>query len=342
MTEKEQIQNESVDVLEELREKPQIYDPKNVPEYNISAASRIGVNEQAKLGGLVDEYLKQVNADDMEGKADYLLDLKKKMSNMPSMDDGFFDKIFRKMSIMRKIENLNDKYVSLDTLSTNIAVNINQRIDDLKTAQIQFTAIQKNNDDYLISIDKVIDGLKVEIEKVKNDGVPNNYPQKMNYLNVLTKRQADLMTSREIISQQIPQIQASMLANIHLQDSLRNSINLTVPILKQQLAISINNLRQRYAAETQKQLNQATEEAVKNNVEQLEETLKVSQEASTASMVSPETLRQTHAKIDSIIDDYLSKQQDTSTKQQQLVKELEKIQKEGNYKKLDFDQEKLK
>ena len=116
-------------------------------------------------------------------------------------------------------------------------------------------------------------------------------------LNEMEKRIYDLKLSREISLQTLPQIRLLQSNDKILANKIQSSILTTIPIWKNQIALSISLNKQKTALELQKKVSETTEDMLKKNAELLKmNSIEIAKE-SERGIISIETLRETHTKL---------------------------------------------
>lgn len=149
-------------------------------------------------------------------------------------------------------------------------------------------------------------------------------------LNEMEKRIHDLRLSREIALQTLPQIRLLQSNDKILANKIQSSILTTIPIWKNQIALSISLNKQKTALELQKKVSETTEDMLKKNAELLKmNSIEIAKE-SERGVISIETLRETHTKLIETISESMKIYEEG--KQKRLAVEQELLQLENTQK----------
>lgn len=146
-------------------------------------------------------------------------------------------------------------------------------------------------------------------------------------LNEMEKRIHDLKLSREIALQTLPQIRLLQSNDKILANKIQSSILTTIPIWKNQIALTISLNKQKTALELQKKVSDTTEDMLKKNADLLKmNSIEIAKE-SERGVISIETLRETHTKLIETIDESMKIYEDGRKKRGEVEKELIELEK---------------
>jgi uncharacterized protein YaaN involved in tellurite resistance len=141
-------------------------------------------------------------------------------------------------------------------------------------------------------------------------------------LSEVEKRIHDLKLSREIAIQTMPQIRIIQGNDKILANKIQASVLTTIPIWKNQIALTISLNKQKTALELQKKVTETTEDLLKQNAELLKmNSIEIAKE-SERGVISIETLRETHKKLLETIEESMKIYADGRQKRQSVEKEL--------------------
>lgn len=119
----------------------------------------------------------------------------------------------------------------------------------------------------------------------------------------LEKRVYDLALSRQLAIQTAPQLRMMQHSAAELAEKLQSSVLLTIPLWKQQMAVSIELYRQKKAADTQKKVSDTTNEMLRRNAELLQQGQIAIARESERGIIDIETLRHTQNSLISTIEE---------------------------------------
>jgi uncharacterized protein YaaN involved in tellurite resistance len=140
------------------------------------------------------------------------------------------------------------------------------------------------------------------------------------------RRLHDLKLTRMIAIQSAPQIRLIQGNDQSLVEKIQTSINNTVPLWKNQIAIAVSLYRQQQALALQSEVTDASNELLSRNAEMLKTgSAKVAREAERG-MVDIETLRKTNEDLIATIEETLRIQEEGRTARLQAEGELLKMQ----------------
>ncbi|MFZ5969048.1 MAG: toxic anion resistance protein [Bacillota bacterium] len=160
-------------------------------------------------------------------------------------------------------------------------------------------------------------------------------------LNEIEKRIFDLKLSREIAIQTLPQIRLVQNNDKILASKIQSSILTTIPIWKNQIALTISLNKQKTALELQKKVSDTTEDLLKQNAELLKmNSIEIARE-SERGIVSMETLRETHTKLLETIEESMKIYQEGHQKRITIEKELTQLEASQKQKLLAYRSERI-
>lgn len=145
-------------------------------------------------------------------------------------------------------------------------------------------------------------------------------------LNEMEKRIHDLKLSREIAIQTLPQIRIIQGNDKVLANKIQASILTTIPIWKNQIALTISLNKQKTALEIQKRVTDTTENLLRQNAELLKtNSIEIAKE-SERGVISLETLKETHRKLIETIEESVKIYQEGKQKRSEVEKELVQLE----------------
>ncbi len=340
----EQNQNQfvpTVDISKFNNQEMQIVE-KAKDEINISDSNSLmyfGSNVQGKIAEFADGILEGVKTKDTQHVGSNLTSLlvtikgvdldnltKKKPSKIP-----FFDK-FKKSAQGAKIglqsisDTVDNIVVGLDKSRQELIRDVNV-LDALYNKNLEYLHdlelyVAAGEQKYKEIVETTLINLKNKAEQTQDMLDIQKYNDFAQMLTEIEKRIYDLKLSKEIALQTLPQIRLMQNNDKVLANKIQSSILTTIPIWKNQIALSISLQKQQAALEVQKKVTETTEDMLKKNAEMLKtNTLEIARE-SERGVVSIETLRETHNKLLETIDESMKIYEEGRVNRQNVEKEL--------------------
>lgn len=253
--------------------------------------------------------------------------------------------IKRKIPFLRKISNNISGYkikleevtetidrivVSLDKGKKELIRDINildslydKNLEYLKELEMHIAAGELKLDELRKT---VLAELKNKAEQTKDMLDIQKYNDFAQMLNEMEKRIHDLKLSREIAIQTLPQIRIIQGNDKVLANKIQASILTTIPIWKNQIALTISLNKQKTALEIQKKVTDTTENLLRQNAELLKtNTIEIAKE-SERGVISLETLKETHKKLIETIEESMKIYQEGKQKRNAVEKELTQLE----------------
>lgn len=255
------------------------------------------------------------------------------------------DGLRRKIPFLRKISNNISSYkVKLDEVTETID-KIVVSLDKAKAELIRdiniLDSLYDKNLEYLNELEMYITAGELKLDELKKTVLVelNNRAeqtkdmldiQKYNdfaqMLNEMEKRIHDLKLSREIAIQTLPQIRIIQGNDKVLANKIQASILTTIPIWKNQIALTISLNKQKTALEIQKRVTDTTENLLRQNAELLKtNSIEIAKE-SERGVISLETLKETHRKLIETIEESVKIYQEGKQKRSEVEKELVQLE----------------
>jgi uncharacterized protein YaaN involved in tellurite resistance len=144
----------------------------------------------------------------------------------------------------------------------------------------------------------------------------------------LERRVHDLKLSAMISLQSAPQIRLVQNSNQALVEKLQSSVLTTIPLWKSQVVIAIALFNQNKGLVLQRNVSEATNKMLKENMERLGQGAREAARESERGIVEVETLRTVNRQLIDTIEDTLRIHEDGRAKRQQAEAELEQLQEE--------------
>lgn len=168
--------------------------------------------------------------------------------------------------------------------------------------------------------------LKEEAEKTGDTMLAQQVRDFAERVNRFERRIHDLEISRTVTVQTAPQIRLMQSNNQTLAEKIQTSVLTTIPIWKSQMVLALSLHGQRGAAALQRKVADTTNELLRKNAAMLEEaTISTAREAERP-VVDMETLRETHKRLISSIEETLRISQEGSDKRRAAEQELQEME----------------
>lgn len=227
-------------------------------------------------------------------------------------------------------ETIDKIVISLDTAKKELIRDINvldslygKNLEYLKDLQMYIAAGELKLNELKKTL---LVQLKNKAEQTKDMLDIQKYNDFAQMLNEMEKRIHDLRLSREIAIQTLPQIRIIQGNDKVLANKIQASILTTIPIWKNQIALTISLNKQKTALEIQKKVTDTTEDLLKQNAQLLKtNSIEIARE-SERGVISIETLKETHTKLIETIEESMKIYQEGKQKRTEVEKELVQLE----------------
>lgn len=308
---------------------------------NSNDVSNFGADIQSSIAKFADGLLEGVKTKDTGAVGQNLttllttikgIDLEKLQEKQSVMSKIPFFKFFATSVTNAKIklENVTDTVdkivVALDTARKELTRDVNV-LDVLYNKNLEYLhnlelCIAAGELKYNELSETVLIDLKNKAEQSQDMLDIQRYNDFSQMLSEVEKRIHDLKLSREIAIQTMPQIRIIQGNDKILANKIQASVLTTIPIWKNQIALTISLQKQKTALDLQKKVTETTEDLLKQNAELLKmNSIEIAKE-SERGVVSIETLRVTHTKLLETIEESMKIYADGRQKRQTVEKEL--------------------
>lgn len=316
---------------------------KSIDITNNTSLMKFGAESQNKIAGFSENILKSTMTKDSGEVGNLLIDLSGKLKGFDASLEGkggFFG-LFQ--SARKKIENIKNKYSSLDKVIQNVEKQLvthkNQMLKDID----MFDKLYKENWEHYKEVCLYIIAGERKLEELKTNDLPKLQEKAQqtgeqmdvqavndmqSAINRFEKRLYDLKITKTIAVQTAPQIRLIQNNDMQLADKIESSIFTAIPLWKSQfvIALGLNNAQQ--ALEAQKAVSDVTNEMLRKNSEMLKQgTIDIAKE-SERSVVDVETLVEVNNNLISTIDNVIEIQKQGQEKRNQGQQELVRLEDE--------------
>lgn len=327
---KQGFSSDEIKQINEFAEKINLHDSNLIVTY--------GAGTQKKMSDFSDETLKQVRNKDLDEVGELLSGLMADLKHQPEEKKGIkglFNKGANKLDSMRayygKVEN------SIDSVCESLEAHQQTLLKDIAIND----KLYENNKLYFKELTMYIAAGKVALKKATDEELPNlkakaeesglaeDAQEVKDFSSMCArfeKKLHDLDLTRTICLQNAPQIRLTQSNAIVLSDKIQTTLLNTIPMWKNQLAITMSLAHNKEAVKAQRMVTDATNEILQKNAELLHQgTVEVATE-NERGIVDMETLQHTNDELIATIDDLIRIQEEGRTKRQQAEVELVKIE----------------
>jgi uncharacterized protein YaaN involved in tellurite resistance len=306
------------------------------------AVVAFGVGAQKEMSEFADNVLEQIRSKDSGFVGEILTDL---VCNIKDLDVGGLnpDKKSFFGGLATSVKRFLGKYDKLDTQLDKIVGELDVARINLFRDITLLDNMYALNIQYLKNLDIFIAAGQLKLQEFKNQILPEaqlkaqsssdpmivqNYNDLVQFVDRFEKKVHDLLLSRMIAIQTVPQIRLIQSGNQTLVEKIQSSILNTIPLWKNQIVIAITIFRQKKGLEAQKKVTDTTNDLLKRNAELLKQgAISVAKE-NERGIVDIETLKKTNADLISTIEEVIQIQSEGRSKRQTAEQELIKLESE--------------
>ncbi len=315
----------------------------NLSEGNM--AVQYGVGTQARLSDFADGVLAEIRAKDAGYVGNMLTDL---LMSVKKLEIGELQGESGFLASLPLIGGMFDKFkrfmAEYDNLSGQIE-KITDRLDEARIGLLRditfLDGLFEKNVGHFRELGIFIQAGEEKLAEFRETLIPSikakadvsgdpldaqKYDDLAKAVNRFEKRIYDLKLSRTVSLQTMPQIRLVQAGNQELAEKIQSSILNTIPLWKNQIVLAISLMRQKNMLELQKEVNNTTNELLRNNAELLKQgSVEIARE-SERGIVDMETLQKVNADLISTIEEVIRIQQDGRIKRKAAEQELLKIE----------------
>lgn len=243
-----------------------------------------GSELQKKLGEYSDDFLNNVKAFDAGEIGTSINDLLTHINyaNPETQPKGFKGLLLKIPGVKYLVKNTDQYLTKYDSVSKNIDDITNKmdvsRLDIIKDNVKLDILLNKNFEfideleDYIISghikKEELNEKLKV-LEEAEGDVDDITIGDKKDFISRLSKRIHDMELTRVITVQSLPQIKMVQNNNITMAEKIQVSINSTIPVWKNQIALAVTMKRQKDISMLQEKIYETTNNILTSNAKTL-------------------------------------------------------------------------
>lgn len=308
------------------------------------AVMSFGQETAQEISKFSDRILSSVSQSTVEDSGTMLRDLSKIMKQFNPQDfvdkkPGLLEKMFKKVS--NEIEKLLAKYKTMDKDIEKIYIQIKQYENEINKTNVMMEEMFEQNMGYYEQLEKYVQGGYLIVEKTKNEWLPaleknaqsgdpvaqQEYNNGLNFLEMVEQRIQDLEMAKMVALQTAPQIKLIQKGNYNLLRKINSSMVVTLPVFKTGLIQAITMKRQKIQADSMKALDDATNEMLLRNAQNISQNSVDIARLSGGTSIQIETLHKTFETIMNGIDETLAIETENRQKREQTKVQLNDLQK---------------
>lgn len=251
---------------------------------------------------------------------------------------GFLSKIPFMKKMLTQVDNLFAKYDKITNNIDQISHKVNAGIiTSTKDNAVLQTIFDSNVNSIKAIEDLVIAGnLRMEkaaLELANMEANVQNFADyqiadKIDFINRLDRRLADLKVVRLIMMQSLPQIRLVQNNNVSIAEKAQTILTTTLPVWKNQLSLAVAMHRQQQNIEIQQKVSQTTEDILKKNAERLGQNSRNVARANEQTIVSAETLKETTVMLINTLNEVKQIQKQGTESRRKLDQDLQTLESE--------------
>ncbi|OGO82810.1 MAG: hypothetical protein A2Y18_06145 [Clostridiales bacterium GWD2_32_19] len=267
--------------------------------------------------------IKGVNLEGLNGNKSFI-------SKIPFLRSISNSVVGAKIKLENVTETVDNIVVALDTARKELIRDINV-LDVLYDKNLEYLhnlelCIAAGELKYNELSETVLVELKSKANQTQDMVDIQKYNDFAQMLSEVEKRIYDLKLSREIARQTMPQIRIIQGNDKILSNKIQTSVLTTIPIWKNQIALTISLNKQKTALELQKKVSDTTEDLLKQNANILKmNSIEIAKE-SERGVISIETLKETHTRLIETIEESMKIYSEGRQKRQMAEKELTQME----------------
>lgn len=242
----------------------------------------------------------------------------------------------------KKLEKILAKYDTMGKHVDNIFIELRKNEDEIKKSNKNLSAMFEANVNFYHDLVKYIlageqldkeltdyiKSLEDEQAKTGDNSISFQIQSMQQAQQMLQQRVQDLRIAENVAMQAIPMIKMMEFSNYNLVRKINSAFIITLPVFKQGLAQAMMLKRQKIMAESQKALDEKTNELLLKNAQNTVDMSKQTALLASGSSIKIETLEQSWQTIMQGIEDTKAIQEEASKKREEDKARLEVIKKD--------------
>ncbi len=312
---------------------------KQIDLHDIDIVTRYGEAAQSKLQTFTDNALEGVRGNDVGEIGKLLTEMSVSIKAFNDETDSKFMGFLR--STKRKAESLRVRYDDVtETLERIKKDLVGRRMILLKDNKMLDTIYNQNLEYFkeltmyvLAGKQKLAEARSGELENLRRIASESNdqadafaYSDFKDHCESFEKQLFDLELTRSVCLQTAPQIRMVQQANVLLARKIQSSINNTIPIWKQKIAIALAIQHTEDAAKAQKATTDLTSQMLEDNAKQLHFSVTAAAKEAERGVIDIEALKNSNTELLATIDDVITIQEEGRQKRAAAELELRKAE----------------
>ncbi len=312
---------------------------------NAQSIMSFGQDTAREISQFSDRILSTISNSSIEDSGRMLTQLNAIMKKFDKSDfeekkPNFFEKIFHK--VKNDIENLINKYQTIDKDITKIYVEIKQYENEINKTNLMLEEMFEKNMVYYENLEKYIYAGQLVVEHIKNSIIPQlegkatsgeqidalNLQNGMQALEMVEQRVHDLELAKMVALQTAPQIKLIQRGNYNLLRKIGSAFVVTIPVFKSGLIQAIAIKRQKIQADAMEALDKTTNEMLLKNAQNIANQSIDIAKLTSGSSIKIETLEQTFETIMKGIEDTKQIEMENKQKREESRSKLLTLQKQ--------------
>lgn len=338
------VEDVTNEIALKVRNTPEVQEIAKTLTFNdAQAVMSYGKETANEISAFSDKILSNVSQSSVEDSGQLLKSLAGIMKQFNPQDfinkePGLIAKIFKKVS--NDIEKLLSKYKTMDVEIEKMFIEIKKYEAEINQTNIMMEEMFEQNMNYYEQLEKYVQGGYIIVDKTKNEWLPGleekaktgdpvaqqELANGRNFLEMVEQRIQDLEMAKMVSLQTAPQIKLIQKGNYNLLRKLNSSVVVTLPVFKTGLIQAITVKRQKIQADSMKALDDATNEMLIRNAQNISTNSVDIARLSGGSSIQIETLEKTFETIIKGIEDSMAIETENRQKREQSKVQLRNLQ----------------
>lgn len=344
-----QANNEIIEA--DMKQELTTVDPEKVNQFkneivalDSTSVMNYGQDQQQQLSQFSDRMLKDVQNDDVANIGKTLDSLMKTLDEsdpdklLPE-NQNFITKALNrtKKEIKKYMGHMMSVSAKVDKVSKELEKNQGLLMKDVQSLD----TLYQHNQAYFKEVSALVEAGQSKIEELRNNELAQlrekagqtgaqedvqAVADMEDFINRLDKRVYDLQLSRDVALQSAPQIRMIQNINQSLAENIQSSLMTSIPVWKNQMAIALSLVHQREISESQKRVNDTTNDIILKNSEMLKQNATRTAQENERAVIDVETLTKTQDNIKEAIQKTIEIKQEGERKRKDAQKELSQLE----------------
>ena len=331
----EEISPEERAKIDSIKEKINLMDSNTALQY--------GVGAQKNIAEFSDSILNNVRTKDSGYVGELLGDLVTRIKGFDA--DGSRDSFWKKLPIIgsgvHKVEKMMSSYEKLSVQVDRIQSDLSKAKAAMMKDVAMFDKLFAQNLEYfkLLQLyikageEKIGELRQSTLPKLRQEAAASQNPMAVqavsdfeNTIDRFEKKIYDLKISKTLAIQTAPQVRLIQNNDKVLIDRIQSAIYNTIPLWKNQMVIALGLARQQNVLQTQRAVNDMTNDLLKKNAEMLKQNSLETAKENERGIVDIETVRKVNDDLIATIEGTLKIQQEGRQRRQSAEQELRQIE----------------